>query len=90
MSFQDTLKNLKHNLKLTSDFHVNLPEDKFDEAIADLEANEIYIKEKENKAADLKCIFDEMVMTKNENESKLKKPKFKPKTCAPKMEWENS
>ena len=93
MSCQDTLKNLKCNLQLISDLHVKLPADNFDEAIADLEANEIFVEDKENKAADLKCIFDEMAIPKTEKESKLKepicKPKFKPKNlCAPKWDGE--
>ena len=64
LSLQATLKNFKENLKLNSDLHTKLPEDKFDEAAADLETNELYLKEKENKAADLKCAFDDILTSK--------------------------
>ena len=88
------LKNFRENLKSTSDLHIKLPKDKFDEAAADLQTNELYLEEKENNAADFKCAFDDMLTSKNE--SKLRnsealncdyKPKFKPKSlCAPKWD----
>ena len=46
LSLQATLKNFRENLKLTSDLHIKLPEDKFDEAAADLETNKLYLEEK--------------------------------------------
>ena len=94
LSLQATLKNFRENLKLTSDLHIKLPDDKFDEAAADLETNELYLEEKENNAADLKCAFDDMLTPKIENELRNSeildcnyKPKFKPKSlCAPKWD----
>ena len=49
LSLQATLKNFIENLKLTSDLHIKLPEDKFDEAAADLEISKLYLKEKESR-----------------------------------------
>ena len=94
LSLQATLKNFRENLKLTSDLHIKLPEDKFDETAADLETNELYLEEKENNAADLKCAFDDKLTPKIENELRNSKaldcnykPKFKPKSlCAPKWD----
>ena len=50
-SLQSTLKNFRENFKLTSDLHIKLPEDKFDEAAADLETNELYLEEKAKQSS---------------------------------------
>ena len=78
LSLKSAFDNLRKNLKLLSNAQLELTNEKFDEAIKDLD-------EKETIAADIKCEFDKLFLSHTKSSELDKKkcnvdePRFKPR-----------
>ena len=73
LRLKSAFDNLRKNLKLLSNAQLELPNEKLDEAIKDLEENEFFLEEKETIAANIKCEFDKLFLSHTKSNELYKK-----------------